>query len=77
MEGLMVCHYEDKQKASSTASIPTARRTFGSPTFALQIEVAKGFGALPFRSWCSTHTTISGARLRQSPDFRGLLTAKE
>lgn len=58
MERLMVCHHEDKQKASSTASIPTAHRTFGSPTFALQTEVAKGFGVLP-SGHGAPHTPLS------------------
>lgn len=54
----MVCHYEDKQKASSTANIPTAHRAFGSPAFALQIEVAKGFGVLP-SGHGAPHTPLS------------------
>lgn len=37
----------------------------------------KGLWSSPFRSWCSTHTTISEARLCKSKDFRDLLTAKE
>lgn len=75
----MVYFHEEKQKASSTANIPTDQEERCGACFS-RVRFAKKSGKglwSSFRSWCSMQTTSNEARHCQSIDLRDLLTAKE